>query len=135
MLVRPARPRASGTDRLPVDNRRYRSSSPKLKPQTPGRPSAADGNVQKLLRICLALLSSSFALFLVTKEESRTVMPRKAWSVERPAPDYLPEVVSSRPALVEAPQPDATCCLVGPSDLVASRPPVDLGVPGYGSIL
>ena len=42
---------------------------------------------------------------------------------------------SSRPSRVEAPEPDATCCLVGPSDLVASRPPVDLGVLGYGSIL
>jgi len=99
---------------IPVDNRRYNNSSPKLKPQIPKRRSAADGNVQKLLRICLALLSSSFALFLVTKEESRTVMPKKAWSVERPAPDYPPEVVSSRPALVEAPEPDATRCLVGP---------------------
>ena len=36
------------------------------------------------------------------------------------------QAVSSRPALVEAPQPHATCSLVGPGDLIASRPPVDL---------
>ena len=50
------------------------------------------------------------------------------------SPDDPPEVVSSHPLLVEAPQPDATCRLVGSSDLVASRPPVDLGVLGYGSV-
>src|SRR5271157_5404179 len=64
-----------------------------------------------------------------TRYHHRKACPR-VW----PALTVQSKAASSRPALVEAPEPDATCCLVGPSDLVASRRPVDLGVLGGGSI-